>query len=60
MIVFLYDLSVDTVQYGTWNVGNAYRILVKNFEEKRPIGRSSCRWEDSTVHSYFKEWHLRV
>jgi len=27
-------------------MGNAYKILVKKSERKRPLGRSSRRWED--------------
>jgi hypothetical protein len=27
--------------------GNAYRILVGRPEEKRPLGRSRCRWMDN-------------
>jgi hypothetical protein len=27
---------------------NAYKILVRNLERKRPFGRPRCRWEDST------------
>jgi hypothetical protein len=57
MIVFLWPRC----WYSTvWNVRNAYRILVKNFEEKRPLGRTRCRWEDSKMHSYFKELHVRM
>jgi hypothetical protein len=27
---------------------NAYRVLVRNPEENRPLGRSRCRWEDNS------------
>ena len=26
---------------------DAYRVLVGKFEEKRPVGRPGCRWEDN-------------
>jgi hypothetical protein len=26
---------------------NSYRILVGNMEERRPLGRPSCRWVDN-------------
>jgi hypothetical protein len=26
---------------------NAYNILVRNLEEKRPLGRPRCRWVDN-------------
>jgi hypothetical protein len=26
---------------------NAYKVLVKNLEGKRPLRRPSCRWEDN-------------
>jgi hypothetical protein len=26
---------------------NAYRILVRKLEGKRPLGRPRCRWEDN-------------
>jgi hypothetical protein len=29
------------------NNRRAYRILVRNPEGKRPLGRSSCRWVDN-------------
>jgi len=25
----------------------AYRVLVERYEEKRPVGRPRCRWEDN-------------
>jgi hypothetical protein len=28
-------------------VRNAYKILVRKSEEKRPFGRPMCRWEDN-------------
>jgi hypothetical protein len=26
---------------------DVYRVLVRNPEEKRPLGRPRCRWEDN-------------
>jgi hypothetical protein len=30
-------------------VRNSYRIVVENPEEKRPLARSRCGWEDNIV-----------
>jgi hypothetical protein len=30
-----------------WRRGIAYTILVGNPEEKRPLGKSTCRWDDN-------------
>jgi len=30
---------------------NAYKILVRKTEGKRPLGRSRCTWEDNTRKS---------
>jgi hypothetical protein len=31
----------------TGEMGNAYKMLVGKFEEKRPLGRRRRRWEDN-------------
>ena len=28
---------------------NVYRVLVGSSEEKRPLGRLQCRWEDNII-----------
>jgi hypothetical protein len=28
---------------------NVFKILVRNHEWKRPIGRLNCRWEESNI-----------
>jgi transposase len=33
---------------------NAYRILVRNPERKRPLGRPRCRWVDN-IKMYLRE-----
>jgi hypothetical protein len=36
---------------------NAYKVLVGNCEERRPLGRPTSRWEDNI---YFKGKRLEV
>ena len=38
--------------------GSAYRALVRKPEEKRPLGRPRCRWEDSHSHSHSHLFHI--
>jgi hypothetical protein len=44
------EVYIGQVLPGQWqkkSFGNAYRILVENPEEKRPLGRPRRRWVDN-------------